>query len=149
MLVPNKPVVSDNTKVDPFVMQRIRQLVYLGLKAKGYLPTDRGQADLLVGVHADVDTKYYASSSPSYYGHYGPYSPAYSRRIGWNQDVWTVDENVVVIDLVDRREQAVVWRGTGVRTKEGDPDEEQLTELVAAILAEFPSRGAAVGAQEE
>jgi len=52
--------------------------------------------------------------------------------------VVTTTEAIVVLDLIDRKKQAVVWRGTGVRTLEGDFDDETLTQMVGAILAEAP-----------
>ena len=143
MLEPNKPVPSENADVDPFVLQRLRQLTYLKLKEKGYRPVAKRDADLLVGVIAARDTRYYSHPTASYgfgYGYGYGYGP-YMMRPGWTDQVGSVDESVVVIDLVESSNNAVVWRGTGVKALDGDVDEKQLGEIVNAILAEYPSLG--------
>jgi len=143
MLLPNKALPSKDADVDPFVFQRLRQLTYQELKALGLTPTDKSQADLLVGVWARRSQRIDVYPS-AYYGYgygppysYGYWSPAY-RGGTWSSQVVKTNEAIVVLDLIDRKKQAVVWRGTGVRTLEGDFDDETLTQMVGAILAEAP-----------
>ncbi len=137
MLQPNKPIPSENPDVDPFVLQRLRQLTYLGLKDKGYVPTSKEQAELLVGVMAARDTRYYSMPTRPYNYSYDPYFA----RAGWSDQITTIDERIVVIDLVDRGKKAVIWRGTGVRALDSDTSDAELREITDAILAEFPTRG--------
>ncbi len=143
MLLPNKALPSKDADVDPFVFQRLRQLTYQQLKSFGLTPMDKAQADLLVGVLARRNQRIDVYPS-TYYGYgygppygYGYWSPAY-RGGTWSSQVVKTNEAIVVVDLIDRKKQAVVWRGTGVRTLEGDFDDETLTQMVGAILAEAP-----------
>lgn len=131
MLEPNRPIASRNTEIDPFVMLRLRQLTYLGLRSRGLSPAPKDQADLLVGVSASRDAEIYVYRSGPYYQDplYGPM---------WNNQVVRVDEGVVVVDLIERKSKSVVWRGTGVRETGRTFSEEELNELVTAVLAEFP-----------
>lgn len=131
MAEPNRPIASKNTEVDPFVLLRLRQLTYLGLRNRGLSPTKKGEAELLVLVTASRDAEIYVYRTGPYYQDplYGPM---------WSNQVVRVDEGIVVVDLIDRKSKSVVWRGTGVRETGRDFSEEELQELVTAILAEFP-----------
>lgn len=131
MLEPNRPIASRNAEVDPFVLLRLRQLTYLGLRTRGLTPALKKQAELLVLVTASRDEEIYVYRSGAYYQDplYGPM---------WSNQVVRVDEGIVVVDLIDRKSKSVVWRGTGVRETGRSFSEEELQELVTAILAEFP-----------
>lgn len=131
MLEPNRAVASKNTEVDPFVLLRLRQLTYLGLRSRGLTPAPKEQAELLVGVSASRDAEIYVYRSGPYYQDplYGPM---------WTNQVVRVDEGVVVIDLIEQKTKSVVWRGTGVMETGQTFSEEELQALVTAILAEFP-----------
>lgn len=133
MMLPNKPVTSENTKVDPFVMQRLRQLVYLRLKKMGFTVVGKESADFLVAVGASTDERVEVYDS-RIYGHdpfYGPPSAS--------ADVVSVQEGMVVIDLVDGSKQAVFWRGTGVRSTGYSVSDEELGIVVDAILDKYPA----------
>ncbi len=131
MLEPNRPVPSKNTDIDPFVLLRLRQLIYVQLKAQGLAPVSKDQADLLVAVAASHDEEIYVYRSGPYY-----YDPLYGPM--WSNQVMRVDEGVVVVDLIERESRSVVWRGTGVRETGRSFSEEELQSLVTSILAEFP-----------
>lgn len=148
MLLPNKALPSTNTEVDPFVLQRLRQLTYIHLKALGLAPVAKEQADLVVAVFASRKQRIDVYSTPSH-GMYGPYS-GYGYGYGYGpgfgastSQVVRTNEGIVVVDLVERSRQSVVWRGTGVRVVDPDFDDELLDEMVSAILAESPLAPAA------
>ncbi|HSC88255.1 MAG TPA: DUF4136 domain-containing protein [Polyangiaceae bacterium] len=130
MLEPNKPVRSNDPDVDPFVLQRLRQIIYARLLKRGYTPVAREQADMLVHVLAGVKERVELNST-SYYG-YAWRGPAF----GYTYDQY--QEGTVVIDLIDTKENAVVWRGAGVRRVVSAPDNAELAEVVDRILGEFP-----------
>lgn len=140
MMLPNRPLPSKNAKIDPFVLQRLRQLTYLGLKARGFRPTTKSKADLVVAVEATEDVRVEVYPSRAF---------LYDPWLGYGPGVWATDvsrtrEGIVVIDLIDREENAVVWRGTGVRDLEQNIDEKQLRQIVDAILETAPAVGAAI-----
>lgn len=143
MLLPNKAMPSKNTEVDPFVLQRLRQLTYLQVKALGLRSAEKESADLLVAVLARRDQRldvypatYYGYGYGAPYG-YGYWSPGFGGG-AWSSQVVRTNEAIVVIDLIDRQKQEVVWRGTGVRSMQSEFDEETLNQMVNAILAESP-----------
>ena len=148
MLLPNKALPSKNPLVDPFVLQRLRQLTYLKLKASGLAVLPKDQADLLVAVIAQRSERVDVYPSTSYGFGYGPaygygYGPAYGYGPGfgassWSSQVIKTDEAVVAVDLIDRKKAAVVWRGTGIRSVEPDFDDEKLNQIISAILLESP-----------
>jgi hypothetical protein len=131
MLEANRPVHSKNTDVDPFVLLRLRQLTYLKLRAMGLTPTSKAKADLIVGVLAARDEEIFVYSSGPYV-----YDSLYGPR--WSTQVTRVEEGVVVIDLIDREKKGVVWRGTGVRVIGRQFEEQELREIVDAILMKYP-----------
>lgn len=135
MLEPNRPVHSESTTIDPFTLQRLRQLVYLGLKERGLNPAKKEEADLLVAAIATKDrrTVVYQTGPYAYDSLYGP--PVWS----YNQYVSQVDEGIVVVDLIDRDRKSVIWRGTGAKSLSSSRfSEVELGEMVSAILAEYP-----------
>ena len=138
MIEPNRPVPSKNTEVDPFILLRIRQLVYLKMRDMGFTPALKKDADLIVSVGAARDQQIYVyNSGPFFYDpFYGPYGPYGSR---WSNHVTRVDEGIVIIDLIDREKESVVWRGTGIRSMGRTFVEEELREIVGAVLDRYPT----------
>lgn len=138
MLLPNRPLPSENTAFDPFALQRLRQLTYLTLKQKGYSPKEKQQADLLVAVTASKDSRVHVYSTGTYgYGY--TFDPGY-RTVS----VQEVREGIVAIDLIDAKKKSVIWRGTGVRSMDRALTDSQWRETVQTILERFPSRGSAL-----
>lgn len=130
MLVPNKPVQTGDVQADPFVLQRLRQITYSRMLAKGFQPVARADADLLVHVLEGVQQRLEVYSS-SYYG-YGFRGPAFG------YSVHRYEEGTIVVDFIDRRENAVVWRGSGARRVGTERDNQELSEVVDEILARYP-----------
>lgn len=145
MMLPNKPVQT-SADMNPFAMQRLRQLTYIALPASGLEPTDKEGADLLVSVLAGSKSRVqvYRRSmffGGPYYGGYGRYHGGYGAFYGgpsWGYDVREYDELVVVIDLVDPKTNAVVWRGKGSRRIRGAPSDEELQSIVQSIVSRYP-----------
>ncbi len=130
MLEPNKPVASDNPAVDPFVLQRLRQIAYSRMLRRGFKPVAKEQADLLVHVLAGVKERLEPNST-SYYG-YAWRGPAFSYTYTQYQ------EGTVVLDLIDPKLNAVVWRGAGVRRVVNAPTNAELSEVIDRIISFYP-----------
>lgn len=129
---PNHPTPVSGG-VDPFMVFRLRQMVYSQLKAQSYTPASFDQAQLLVTVNAETRT--HTEASPA-----GPYGYGYGYGYS-HYDVETTPTLLLSIDLVDAKTQAVVWHGTGEILTRSQPDEAELWGLVQAILARFPPTG--------
>jgi hypothetical protein len=134
MLLPNR-AVRTGPDVDPFVMQRLRQMTFASLKARGLEPVERAQAQLLVGVQAAVRGRVDVYPRAYGYGYY--YGPAWGYPYG-GYDVHEYDEVVVVIDLVDAKTRSVVWRGTGVRTVSGSTSDQDMRAVVDEVMNQYP-----------
>ncbi len=133
MLQPNK-AVQTGPYVDPFLSQRLRQLTFESLTSRGFRQVPRKEAELWVGVQSA--TRGRVDVYPRTYG-YGYYGPGWAYPT-WGYDVHEYDEGIIVIDLIDPRTKAVVWRGTGVRTVSGQTTNEEMRAVIDEILNQYP-----------
>ena len=131
MMLPNKPVATENVDISPFMMQKLRQMTHRELKSRGFQPAPKEKAQLLVAVMAGTKRRIQSTPTPGYsgYGYGGP---------GWNYQVDDYLEGTLVIDLVDRESQAVVWRGSGKSRISEDSQDARLAQVVATVLGNFP-----------
>jgi len=129
---PNQPTPSPGG-VDPFMVFRLRQMVYAQLKAQNYTPAPFDQAQLQVTVNAEART--HTEASPG-----APYGYGYGYS---GYDVETTPTLLLTVDLVDSATNGVVWHGSGEILARTAPDEAELWRLVQAILARFPPTGPA------
>jgi hypothetical protein len=114
------------------------------LQLQGYRVAHASVADMLVGYHISLDKKLSVSTVNNHYG-YG-----YRRWGGWSTPYYATPRTVVreyemgtlIIDLVDRRQNELVWRGSGESrlSKQPTPEktDERVTVVVRSILAKFP-----------
>lgn len=130
---PNKPVVSTGVDISPFVMQRLRQLTYDRMLRMGFVVAEKSQADCLVHVAASTSNRVEVYNS-GMYGRDPFYGP-----VGGMSDIENVTEGILVIDVVDREHESVVWRGTGKRDLGGRPDDAELALIVNAVLDAYPA----------
>ncbi len=134
MLLPNRPVATENVDISPFMMQKLRQMAHNELKTRGFVPAAKDTAELLVAVMAGTKRRIETNSTPGYsgYGYGGP---------GWSYSVDDYLEGTLVIDLIDRKTESVVWRGSGKTRISSDSPDARLAQVVAAVLAQFPPPG--------
>jgi hypothetical protein len=118
---------------NPFFDTRVRSQVESKLTARGYAKMGP-QPDLWVHYHARVNQRLDASSLEN-------------TGSGRNDDnrPFVYDAGTLVIDLVDRASNRVVWRGWADGTLDGAIDnqrwmEQRVDEAVAKILARLPPR---------
>ncbi len=113
------------------VQKRLRRATAEALSAKGFAEVSRRtQADLLVAFHLSVRHEVDVTDLP------------YRRPNRWvyKTHVNHYDVGTLVIDLIDRRQHQLVWRGTAtkVMTEGNLTRREHLDRIVAQILANFP-----------
>lgn len=130
-----KPKPSARTKVirDPLFHAHVQDAVEDALQGKGYTRvTEPGRADLLIGYSTAVTDQ--AAVMPAAYG------------VGWRGRVYQVrpahvkwyKEGTLVIDLIDRRGEHLVWRGVGVGAMRDLRPGSDLKGAVREILAKLP-----------
>jgi hypothetical protein len=108
--------------------RRIQRAVEHVLESKGYRRVERGSPDFLVAFHYSVRNRLEVVD-------YG-----YGWRRGWRgRSVQEIREGTLLVDIVDRESNQLVWRGKA----EGainDPDEaeERITQVVTKLMERFP-----------
>jgi hypothetical protein len=132
-----------NPRWGPTVQDRVRSAVELSLQDKGFSPVAADEADILVAVHGALDPHvsvvefgYEFPLRPWHRGGY--YGPGWVGAFG-SRDVVVLNVGRLTVDIIDRRSQRLVWRGTAF--KEGVPDEpdaERIGWAVARVLESFP-----------
>lgn len=114
---------------NPFVYKRFRRAVSDELAAKGMSEANGGGADVMVALRGSTQEKI------------DVWTTSYGFRGAWRDvHVNQYKEGTLVIDIVDRTADELVWRGsaTGVLSDKPGQDESKVREVVAALLKDFP-----------
>ncbi len=123
--------------------QRIRTFIEQALQAKGFTKADRGVADILIGYQLGLQQKVKSDSVQTGFGFgFGGRGRYGSIGISQGTEVRTYDEGMLLIDVLDPENGALLWRGTGTDTVSPHADRDKKTkaldEAVTKILAPFP-----------
>ncbi len=132
------PVKEIESKTNPLVYneltdKRIKRAVDAQLKVKSIQYT-ADSPDLRVHYHIVIDNK--SMVRPATYGY--NYSQYWIRN---QMDVYQYREGTLIIDLMDAKNNNLIWRGWGTAILDnGDIDlrEEEINDAVYKILKEFP-----------
>lgn len=139
---PGSSPFADNS----LLRKRIRRAVVETLEARGFAEVpDRDAADFLVTYGVLLDERLRVDGVQSTVGT-GFRRPYLGVGFQSSTNVREYQESTLIIDLLDRESEALVWRGWGtgiVGTRDRNRGEERLREGVAAILKRFPPEGAA------
>jgi hypothetical protein len=151
--LPNQDTIKnsdyDNAYVNEIVIDEINQ----NMKEENYR-LERNQPDLLVYYHLMFDEEMAVNASPvytnySYYrpGHYvGPYYRNYAynnyftvpRVAGTGIEQIPYKEGTIVIDLIDRRTNEIVWRGKANDVVDPANLDTELRSYIDAIFEQYP-----------
>ena len=116
--------------------KKVQSAVDKSLKEKGYEKLDSGNPDFIVFIHAGVQDRMNVYHHGGYYygGWWGPY--------GGYTSVSHYKQGTLVVDIVDRKEKELSYRGmaSDVVRSYSDPQEmqEDIDYVVSAILDDFP-----------
>lgn len=150
--LPNQDTIQtsayDNNMVNEVVIDEINQ----NLQEQD-LRLDRNQPDLLVYYHLMLDEEVAVNATPVYnnYQYYRPgyYVGPYYRNYAYN-NYFTVPritgtvqqvpykEGTLVIDLINRRNNEIVWRGRADDVISPENLEDELRNYIDAIFEEYP-----------
>jgi hypothetical protein len=134
------PTEGPNQLVD----QRIRGAISQNLRAKGLEPSETNEADLLVTYYTSLNSQMHFHTTGWGYGYgwgWGPYwGHGYGFWPGWTHtNVRTYHEGTVIIDIIDRGENQLVWRGVGTSVVgKKSHSEEKIGQSMTRILEGFP-----------
>ncbi len=126
--------------------QRFGKAIEQEIATKGFIITDKDQADFLILFHLNVTTKREVVLDYQMAGIY-PYYPYY-----WGYGYWpgfipvereyTYEEGKIIIDAVDPNGNKIFWRGVATdRLKSFDTPQERIKyiqKVVSDILKSFP-----------
>lgn len=125
--------------------ERIAAAIDAHLAARGFTKAEPAQADFLVThtVIVESRTQVHETSMTVGYGRYGTHGGV---GIGYgipvNTTVYQYKVGTLVIDIIDNRQQKLIWRGSGERTLSEDRTPEERIEIIDTtvneILANFP-----------
>jgi len=131
---PNGPFAS-NSLLD----KRMRAAVTSKLRARGYRYEEGGNSDFRLNYHVMFKDKLAGSGSD--FGYTGRYRRgAFSSGFNWS--VRQYQEGTIIIDVIDRAKDQLVWRGWSVsRNRDGNYDDAEINRAVNQILMRFPPGG--------
>jgi hypothetical protein len=118
-----------------FFVERVRQAADAELRRRGYEKAAAGTPDLVLHIHARVNQRIDASEIDRTSGR----CPRDDCR------AFIFDEGTLLIDFVDARTDALVWRGWAERSLDGVVDDQAwmnqvIDKAVTAILGRLPAR---------
>ena len=116
--------------------KRIRAAVNSKLRARGFRHAEGGESDFRLNYHVTFKDKLVGSGSD--FGYVGRYHRgAFSSGFNWS--VRQYQEGTIIIDVVDRAKDQLVWRGWMTsRNRDGNYDEAEIYRAVNQILMRFP-----------
>jgi hypothetical protein len=123
---------ADRPPFDPFVRKQIKNNINTELEKKGYEHLEFGRPDFLVFYHVAsrnrVDIHYYGYHYGYWWG--PPYATAHRYK-----------EGTLIIDIVDREEKELVWRGYGTTDFQNREEAKyKMPDVVRKILGRFPPK---------
>ncbi|ATC95243.1 DUF4136 domain-containing protein [Pseudoalteromonas tunicata] len=141
--LPNASLTKDTThyQISPLMEQRVQKAVNATLTTQGLQQVAIEQADVLINYHASVDSKIEIDT----------FTTGYNARwdnwgFGIQNQTHTQNYEVgtLVIDVIDRGTNQLIWRGAkeGRLKKNQTPEQRTLAieKTVATILANFPPK---------
>jgi hypothetical protein len=136
---PDAAVPTGDARLDnsPFFQNRLRGAVEHQMTAKGYVrSTLAGSPDLLVHYHANFSKTFAVTDNRTGIG---------SCYRDCEPDAYAYEQGTLVIDVVDARTEALVWRGWSRDNMEGAIDnqsrmEQELDAAVGGMFERFPGR---------
>jgi hypothetical protein len=121
---------------------RIRRTIATNLEAKGLSPGGASDADLLVTYYTSLgsQTRLHTTGWGWGWGWGAAWHSGYAFWPGWTHTtVHTSHEGTIIIDIIDRQQNQLVWRGVTSRVlgKKSHSDE-KIGQSMARVFAEFP-----------
>jgi len=124
---------------DPLINARIKRAVDYTLVAKGFSQAEAEKADFHVTFYVGIDRKLDVTTMPRAYGYYGRWGGVYG---GATTYVDQYDVGTLLIDVIDRERNQLVWRGVGEarlrHSRTPEESERRIQKTVEAIFKSFP-----------
>ena len=119
-------------QMSELVDRRIASNLAENLTAKGFKATSARDADFLVTFYTAIQQRVVVNNA-GWYGYRWNYWGGGTR---W---VRTYEEGTLIIDVIDREQRELVWRGVGEGAfTTSNPSDEKVSQRVEKILRSFP-----------
>jgi hypothetical protein len=121
---------------DPFFNDHLQGEIEQAMTAKGVVRAPSPDvADLLIHYHASIDTRIDVNRTEREYG--------YCQGSGCDSWVVQYEAGTLVLDVIDRRTNRLIWRGWAQNSVEDALDDRErmdqaIDEAVAGMMARFP-----------
>ncbi|MEE4243489.1 MAG: DUF4136 domain-containing protein [Desulfopila sp.] len=138
--VPSNDIRVNNSSIDAMV----RQSVEKQLRVKGYEKTDGGEAEYLLAWFGTIDEEVKEISLSSFYkrGGYVGLLGTMPENVEGGKVKKTFARGTLILDVLDREDKNVLWRGSATNTLHEKMSRKQTSEYidlsVAKILEELP-----------
>lgn len=139
---------ADNEQPSPtgtnqIIDQRIRRAIAANVLSKGLTQAPPESADLLVTYYVSLNQqlRMYSTSWGYGWGWGGPHwGYGYAFWPGWGHTtVSTYHEGSIIVDIVDREKEQLVWRGVATRVLgKKSSSEEEIGQTVERLMSDFP-----------
>ena len=111
---------------------RIRRAIAEDLIAKGMSQTSPAKADIHITYYTSTESHLQMYSSGWGYGYWGGWHMGYT-------DVYQYEVGTMIVDVIDRGDRQLVWRGTLSKAlSQKDSSEKRIRNAVAKLLYDFP-----------
>ncbi|WP_424493980.1 DUF4136 domain-containing protein [Salinimicrobium sp. GXAS 041] len=151
--LPNQDTILNSNYDNDYINEIVIDGINQNMKEQN-LRLERSQPDLLVYYHIMFDEEMAVNASPvytnySYYrpGYYvGPYYRNYlynnyftiPRIAGTGIEQVPYKEGTIVVDLIDRRTNEIVWRGRANDVVQAGNLDQEIRDYINAIFEEYP-----------
>lgn len=143
---PEQGDVEDPVLDSGLLDRRVQRAVSSVLTERGFEQVDPEEADFLVTYHTATRERMSSSNVRVHltYGYGYPYYPAwygsrYYPYAPYTRDSHSYREGTLMIDIVDRDEEQLIWRGwRSGEVRQSRYSEEQVLAQVRSILSDFP-----------
>jgi hypothetical protein len=146
--------VQDIFYSNQLVEKNIKYYAEQEMASRGYI-LDNNNPDVLIEYHTMVEKKHQTVSNPVYATPSYPYSPFYGPFgyntaypytyyntpyvIGYNVQEIDYNEGTLVIDIIDRKKNQLIWRGWSVGTVSDEQSlEKELPKDIKKIFKKYP-----------
>lgn len=130
-------MTDDHLSKNPLLRNRIISTVDEELKRKGFILSEEDEVDLVVVVHGSSEERMNVTNWTGVY-RYDSWEGQYGDRV----DVSYYEQGTLVIDVVDTKDDDLIWRGLGTSVIKDYADPESLqkavNEYVSRVLKDFP-----------
>ncbi len=141
LLERNENQETDIRTNNPFLHDRFHSAIVSEFNQKGYRYAEN--ADIYVSYNYSISTKIQSNNFHSSvglgYGRYGRYGGIGVRS---GTDIYQYDQGMLIIDIINARNNTIIWRGKGTDMAATHPDPDKVTmqvsKIVAEVLKQFP-----------